>query len=309
MNKYKYEDLEIGMQVTKAELEEIEYVWMLVKYQHQPEDYKATDYGTLVYFEKENPSNQSIDIKNRISAYIANTKIDEDGFYEEFWGVYLNGYLNKKPLKGRIKNYSQQIISTAIIPEGEYEITIVTSFGKWTNKLKTPEEHTRESMKLQKLAINDLKIGMQTRKEKLEDIEHVWMLIKYLHEADKYGTLVYFEKENPSNQSIDIRNRITTYIANTKIDENGTYKEFWGIYLNGYLNKDLPFEEVENYVDQVMSTIAIPKGQFKITVDTPFGSLIKNRMKPRECESEIVEFSDLVFNESDNWDDWEDLKL
>lgn len=167
---------------------------------------------------------------------------------------------------------------------------------------------------MNKYKYEDLEIGMQVTKAELKEIEHVWMLVKYQHQpedykATDYGTLVYFKKENPSNQSVDIRNRIRTYITNTKIDEDGTYKEFWGIYLNGYLNKDLPFEEVENYVDQVMSTIAIPKGQFKITVDTPFGSLIKNRMKPRECESEIVEFSDLVFNESDNWDDWEDLKL
>ena len=57
---------------------------------------------------------------------------------------------------------------------------------------------------------------------------------------------------------------------NTKIEEDRNYQEFWGVYIN--IDKEnLPFEEVECYIEQIMSTVDIPKGKYIIAVDTSFG--------------------------------------
>lgn len=123
-----------------------------------------------------------------------------------------------------------------------------------------------------KYRLEDLKIGMKVNKEELEEIKYVWMLVKYQNQSDKYGTLVYFEKDNPKdNCSFDIRVKIATYIANTSINEDGSYKEFWGVYIN--IDKDCPFDVLESYFNQVFTTVFVPEGKYSITADTSFGKM------------------------------------
>ncbi len=124
-----------------------------------------------------------------------------------------------------------------------------------------------------KYRLEDLKIGMNVNKEELKEIKYVWMLVKYENESDKYGTLIYFEKDNPDrNYSFDIREKIATYIFNTKINEDGSYAEFWGVYIN--IDKDVPFDMLECYHNQVFTTVVIPKGKWNIMVDTSFGKMV-----------------------------------
>lgn len=122
-----------------------------------------------------------------------------------------------------------------------------------------------------KYKLEDLKVGMTVKKEELKEIKYIWMLVKYENDSYENGTLIYFEKENPDNDySYDIREKIQNYILNTKIDEDRHYQEFWGVYIN--IDKEnLPFEEVECYIEQIMSMVDIPKGKYIIAVDTSFG--------------------------------------
>lgn len=123
-----------------------------------------------------------------------------------------------------------------------------------------------------KYKIEDLKTGMKVNKEELRDIKYVWMLVKYEKESDEYGMLVYLEKDNPDNNySFDIRVKIATYIANTKVNEDGSYAEFWGVYIN--IEKNVSFDMLECYHNQVVSTVVIPEGKHSITTDTSFGKL------------------------------------
>lgn len=123
-----------------------------------------------------------------------------------------------------------------------------------------------------KYKLEDLKIGMKVKEEELEEIKYVWMLVKYEKENDKYGTLIYFKKDNPDrNYSFDIREKIAKYILNTKINEDGSYAEFWGVYIN--IDKDIPFDVLECYCHQVFTVVVIPEGKYSITVSTSFGKM------------------------------------
>lgn len=123
-----------------------------------------------------------------------------------------------------------------------------------------------------KYKLDDLKVGMKVNEEELKEIKYVWMLVKYGNESDKYGTLIYFEKDNPDrNYSFDIRKKIATYILNTKINEDGSYAEFWGVYIN--IDKNVSFDMLECYHNQIFSTVVIPEEQWKITVDTTYGKM------------------------------------
>lgn len=120
-----------------------------------------------------------------------------------------------------------------------------------------------------KYKLEDLKIGMKVKKEELEEIKYVWILVKYEKETDEYGTLILFEKDNFDKCSYDTREKIANYIRNTKMNEDGSYAEFWGVYLN--IDKDIPFETFECYFYQVFDVIMIPKGKYSITAKTSFG--------------------------------------
>lgn len=123
-----------------------------------------------------------------------------------------------------------------------------------------------------KYKLEDLKVGMKVNKEELKGIKYVWMLVNYEKESDEYGTLVYFEKDNPDrNYSFDVRVKIATYVAHTRINEDGSYAEFWGVYIN--IDKDIPFDMLECYHNQVFTTVFIPEGKCSITVDTSFGKM------------------------------------
>lgn len=106
--------------------------------------------------------------------------------------------------------------------------------------------------------IDDLKVGMKVNKEELRDIKYVWMLVKYEKESNEKGTLVYFEKDNPDrNYSFDIRVKIATYIVNTKINGDGSYAEFWGIYI--YIDKNVSLDILECYNAQITTIVFIPE--------------------------------------------------
>lgn len=124
--KYRLEDLKIGMKVSKEELEEIKYVWMLVRYENE-----SDTYGTLIHFSKDNPEdNYSYGIRVRLATYIADTGVDENGCYNEFWGIYIN--IDRHCSFEVLECYFKQVFSTLFIPEGQYRITVDTSFGKMT---------------------------------------------------------------------------------------------------------------------------------------------------------------------------------
>lgn len=126
---------------------------------------------------------------------------------------------------------------------------------------------------MNKYKFEDLKIGMKVSKEEIENIKYVWMLVKYKNESDKYGELIYFEKDNPEdNDSFHIRVKIATYIANTNINEDGSYSEFWGVYI--FIDKStVSFPILEHYFQQVFSTVYLPMERDEITVDTSFSKM------------------------------------